>query len=210
MPEPISDTGIYKQLSTDMRNRIKNIYQQVATVSNEGGSARTEALFTEANDQLDEVMRTTESAAMSIMDIVEGQLDLTQESNQLFQNLREKLGDDPDLMRLSALNVRLGQDLTSVLTTLSFQDITGQRIKKVMAALQSIQENVLELYISSGLVMEGAEKDPTKDVQSLHDEAEKAMKEYKEIHKQGSELKGPDKNGVSQSAIDDMLAQLGL
>ena len=93
------------------------------------------------------------------------------------------------------------------MTTLSFQDITGQRIKRVVSALNQIEAMVVELYVSSGLLLEAAEKDPTKNVQELQDEARQAVKEFNQGR---SEHKGPDKAGVSQGAIDDMLSQLGL
>lgn len=209
MADSSSEMFVYKQLSADMRDGLRNIYQQLATASSEGdGASHAEALFTEASDQLDEVVRATESAAMSIMEIVERQLERTEETSAILARLQTRLGDDEDLDRLVAMNGKLGQDLTNVLTALSFQDITGQRIKKVMTALAAMERNVLELYLSSGLVMEGAAKDPAKDVKTLKAEARQAMDDFRA--NAGSELKGPDKNGVSQAAIDDMLAQLGL
>ena len=104
----------------------------------------------------------------------------------------------------------MGDDLTTLLTILSFQDITGQRIKKVVEALNKIEKSVVELYVSSGLIMEGAEKNPHKDVQTLQDEARKAVEDFRQNRRVSSELKGPDANGFSQNAIDDMLAQLGM
>ena len=79
-----------------------------------------------------------------------------------------------------------------------------------MAALNAIEDSVVQLYISSGLIMEGAERDPAKDSDTLQAEAQKAVDDFRENRKAGSELKGPDKDGISQNAIDDMLAQLGL
>lgn len=203
---------IYKQLSEDMRDGLKNIYQQISTASSESDEQAkpTAALFTEASAQLGEVVKDTESAAMNIMEIVEKQFELATESTTLLASLRKKLGDDEDLARLSIINSQLGQDLTSVLTALSFQDITGQRIRKVVNALNAIESSVVELYLSSGLVMEAAEKDPDKDAKELQAEAKKAVEDFRDNRKHHSELKGPDKNGVSQKAIDDMLAQLGL
>lgn len=207
--QPANHMTVYKQLSADMRDGLKNIYQQISTASNADLPPRTDLLFTEASDQLDEVVKTTEQAAMTIMEVVEKQLELTQESSELIERLKKK-NDAADLARLAEINAGLQDDLTSVITALSFQDLTGQRIKKVVAALNSIETSVVELYLSSGLVMDGAEKDPQKDAQTLQAEAQQAMRDFSEKRKVVSELKGPDKNGVSQSAIDDMLAQLGL
>ena len=79
----------------------------------------------------------------------------------------------------------------------------------MVAALNKIENTVMELYHSSGLIMEGAEKDPQKDAAALQDEARQAVEEFRQQRK-AENLKGPDKNGVSQSAIDDMLSQLGM
>lgn len=207
MPDTTQDNAVYKQLSAEMRDGLKNIYQQAAHASSQ--DLATDALFNEASVQLDEVVRATENAAMSIMEIVEKQMESSQKARTFLQSLQKKYADDPDIAALQTLNNELEQDLTIVLTTLSFQDIAGQRIKKVMNALQTIENSVLELYLASGLIMEGAEQDPTRDAESLKADAQKAVNEFHETRQTGSPLKGPDKNGCKQSAIDDMLAQLG-
>lgn len=201
-----SDKGIYRELSADMRDGLKSIYQQLSTA--QAGARAPEAIFTDASDQLREVARETEAAAMNIMDIVEKQLDQTVANSAIIAKLRETFGANAGLDELDANNASLASDLTSVLTALSFQDIAGQRIKKVLSALDALEKSVVELYLSSGLVMDAAEKDPGRGAEAIKADAEKALEEYREGQK--SELKGPDKNGVSQAAIDDMLAQLGL
>lgn len=202
---------IYRELSAEMRNGLKSIYQQISSASAENPEVeQTDALFNEASDQLQEVVRATETAAMDIMEIVEKQLDLAAANTALLQALRLKLGDDADLTQIEENNNSLGQDLTAVLTALSFQDITGQRIKKVMAALNTIESSVVDLYLSSGLVMEAAEKHPDKDAGQLKAEAARAVQEFRDNQQVKSELKGPSSSGVSQAAIDDMLSQLGL
>lgn len=212
MGENRTDNHIFRQLSADMREGLKDIYRQISTVSDENAAVCNSAndLFAEAGEQLDEVVKATESAAMSIMEIVEKQLELQAESESIIGRGKEITPDE--FVRLHAINASLSSDLTSLLTILSFQDIAGQRIKKVMGALKEIEQRVLELYISSGLIMEGAKKTPEKDSATLREEAQKAVENFCEQRKsQGaSRLKGPDKNGCSQGAIDDMLAQLGL
>lgn len=202
---------VYKQLSEEMRAGLKNIYQQISSAS---GSDRdpehkASALITEASSQLDEVIKTTETATMKIMTIVEKQFGLAEKSATLLSQLRSSLSDDDDLKELIRINQELTQDLTEVLTSLSFQDITGQRIKKAMTALKGIEQSVLDLYLSSGLVMKAADEDPGGDADKLQAEAQKAVEEYRDIAAR-SELKGPDKNALSQETIDAMLSQLGL
>lgn len=212
MAEQRDESAVYKQLSTEMRQGLKNNYQQISSASSDQGTpvSDTDALFHEASDQLGEVLKATETAAVNIMEIVEKHLDLQTESAALLEAVRSGTAADTQTARLAEINNQLGDDLTTLLTILSFQDITGQRIKKVVEALNKIEKSVVELYVSSGLIMEGAEKNPHKDVQTLQDEARKAVEDFRQNRRVSSELKGPDANGFSQNAIDDMLAQLGM
>ena len=212
MAEQRDESAVYKQLSTEMRQGLKNIYQQISSASSDQGTpvSDTDALFHEASDQLGEVLKATETAAVNIMEIVEKHLDLQTESAALLEAVRSGTAADTQTARLAEINNQLGDDLTTLLTILSFQDITGQRIKKVVEALNKIEKSVVELYVSSGLIMEGAEKNPHKDVQTLQDEARKAVEDFRQNRRVSSEIKGPDANGFSQNAIDDMLAQLGM
>ena len=177
MAEQRDESAVYKQLSTEMRQGLKNIYQQISSASSDQGTpvSDTDALFHEASDQLGEVLKATETAAVNIMEIVEKHLDLQTESAALLEAVRSGTAADTQTARLAEINNQLGDDLTTLLTILSFQDITGQRIKKVVEALNKIEKSVVELYVSSGLIMEGAEKNPHKDVQTLQDEARKAV-----------------------------------
>jgi len=208
MSDEKTEAAVYKQISSDMRQGLKDIFQRIATASK--GQAlpalNTDALFLEASNQLDEVLKDTEEATMRIMEIVERHMDLQAQSTQLLDELGNGASAEA-VTALQANNQQLGDDLTALLTALSFQDLTGQRIKRVVTALNQIETIVVELYVSSGLILDGAEKDPHKDVQELQEEARQAVKEFQQGR---SDLKGPDKEGVSQTAIDDMLSQLGM
>ena len=209
MSEEKPEAAVYKQISSEMRQGLKDIFQRVSAASKGQPlpPPNPDALFLEASSQLDEVLKDTETATMSIMEIVERQLDFQEQNDGILSALRNEAEDPARIIQLETNNFRLGKDLTNLMTTLSFQDITGQRIKRVVSALNQIEALVVELYVSSGLLLEAAEKDPTKNVQELQDEARQAVKEFNQVR---SDLKGPDKAGVSQGAIDDMLSQLGL
>ena len=208
-----SSEPIYKQLSTDMREGLKDIYHQISSVSDDDGVSDAQehhALFLEATSQLDEVLKSTEEAASNMLGIIEKcEIDQEEIANILNQ-LREDGVSKAKLARLEALNKQFGEDLVNLTLQMSFQDLTGQRIKRVVSALNKIEDRVVKLYITSGLIMEGAENDPKKDPTELKAEAAKAVEDFKNQRIKSSELKGPDKNGISQSAIDDMLAQLGM
>ena len=83
MSDKKAEPAVYRQLSADMRQGLKDIYQQISTASQSKPltDADTDALFHEATAQLAEVLKATESATMSIMEVVERHLDL-QAQNQ--------------------------------------------------------------------------------------------------------------------------------
>lgn len=200
---------LYRQLSAGMREELKQIYHQISSASIETGQQATTALFNEASSQLDEVVRTTEDATLSIMDIVEEQTLAVEEGQKLAQQINAANSTEASA-RLCEILESLSKALMNVITALSFQDITGQRLRKVADALASIEKSVRELYISSGLIFEAAGKEQIQDMKSLENAAKTAVMEFEQQKKERSALKGPDKNGITQSAIDDMLSQLGL
>jgi chemotaxis protein CheZ len=193
----------YKKLNSDMRSGLQNIYQEISHAAKDKSvappsEAQTDKLFSEASEQLDEILTTTEQATDDIMDVVEQQLERQAEASALLDALEKEAPGD-SITQLRAINSELADNLTTILTALSFQDITGQRIKKIITALQRIESTVFELYMSTGLIMKAYSETPDKEIEELEQEARQKM----------SELKGPTRD-VSQSDIDDMLAQLGM
>lgn len=204
-----ADSELYKRLSNEMRQGLKQIYSQISlasTVEDDQMSSATDQLFHEASSQLSAVLTATEEATVQIMDVVEKHLDLQMESGTIISAVKAGTATPEQLSRLADINAGLGNDLTEIMTSLSFQDITGQRIKKVVSALTRIEATVLELYLSSGLIIKGREADPHKNIDELQLEAREAVEKLKDPH---AALKGPQQ-GASQANIDDLLSQLGL
>ena len=85
------------------------------------------------------------------------------------------------------------------MTTLSFQDLTGQRIKIIVDTIKSVEKIVLDLYMSTGLKIKAREKTPEKSLEELDQVAEVQM----------SDLKGPTERS-DQGEVDDLLASLGM
>ncbi|MCP4714444.1 MAG: hypothetical protein GY868_04945 [Deltaproteobacteria bacterium] len=196
----------YKRINTEMQSGLRMIYKEISTVEQESGGREvgrgkheTEELFTETSDQLDQIVRATEKATVDIMEVVEKHLDLQEQSQQQLEMLQKgELGPE-GIAKLLEVSSLLSQDLMKVMTTLSFQDITGQRIKRIIGALKKVEETVFELYLSTGLKIKAREEAPEKDF----DELEKETKE------KVSELKGPQ-TGANQNDIDDLFAQLSI
>ncbi|NHZ46768.1 protein phosphatase CheZ [Nitratidesulfovibrio liaohensis] len=204
------ESEFYRRISDDMRGGLQTIYREISTAAKPGSQEAQEGtlpvqredadrLFNEASRQLDEILVTTQEATESIMDVVEVQIERQKEAAVLIEAVRAGAGVERALERLVHINAELGEGLVEILTTLGFQDLTGQRIKKIIAALRTIESTVVELYLSTGLLIRAREEAPEKDLSQIEAETRQVV----------SELKGPQR-GTSQENVDDLLAQLGL
>lgn len=92
-----------------------------------------------AQDELDAVTRATEDATVAIM-----------EATEAIENTAGKIDEEHAAV--------LDAAVTKIYEACSFQDITGQRISKVVKALQSIEEKVDELIATFGDDFEAKER----------------------------------------------------
>ncbi|MDR2893754.1 MAG: protein phosphatase CheZ [Deltaproteobacteria bacterium] len=213
MQKNAQEKELHKRISEDMLSGLQSIYKEIAKISDDGPKSDAppqnaddaSALFREASRQLDEIMTTTYEAADNIMNQAELIQDRQIAASKTIQTLRER-NADPLLLDALAVFLKENSDgVNSIVTALSFQDLTGQRIKKVVNALSSVHQLVVETYVSGGLMLKKSEEEPGKDFETLKQESlEQAAATVK-----GSELKGPSLDS-SQKDVDDLLAQLGL
>lgn len=197
----VREGEFYRRLNEEMMSGIQNIFKEIKTAKNvnEKNQAETTELFSEASRQLDEILTTTEQAAADIMTIVERHMDWQEEATNLIETATKTTLDNKQAARLLEINNALADDLPKILTSLSFQDLTGQRIKKVIDALGKIETTALELFVSTGLALKAHQQEPGKDMDTIKKEAKQTA----------SKLKGPTLD-ANQADVDDLLAQLGL
>jgi len=196
------ESEFYRNLSEELREGLKQIYTNIEeTKQIENGLSQEDAqnLFDETSDQLDAILRTTEKASTEIMEIVEKHLDKLPKMQEMCDKIKNGQGCKEYAAVISSWLNTLNQDLLDVITSLSFQDLTGQRIKKIIQTLSKIEEEVFKLYVASGLSMKVKEKNPDKDFEEIKQEAEAKI----------SELKGPQEK-IKQEDVDALLAELGL
>jgi chemotaxis protein CheZ len=203
----IVEGEFYRRINEEMQAGLKDIYKEINVVRRKDGSVSTFAsheetgeLLAEASDQLDEILRTTEQATEEIMEVVEKHLDLHATAQQTIDDLPEEDLDQEYRKKFLAINDEMTQDLMKIMTTLSFQDLTGQRIKRIIEALKKIEEITFNLYLTTGLKIKAKQENPDKDIAELETETREKV----------SELKGPSRDATSQSEVDDLLSQLGL
>ncbi|MDR2422585.1 MAG: protein phosphatase CheZ, partial [Deltaproteobacteria bacterium] len=98
---------------------------------------------------------------------------------------------------------------------LSFQDLSGQRIKKIVNLISEIQVQLLSLLVSVDSKIKAHKDSPAKP--RPKEEADKVAQAEVDrmLEKLGgggepSELKGPGaENRLDQGAVNDLLAELG-
>ncbi len=130
-----------------------------------------------AIDRLQFVIDKTEEAANKTMGIVEK---YTLSLDDLASHIRNIKEPEASVAYLKKFKNELEDDLTEVLTTQSFQDLTGQTIKKVIKLVGDIEEELVKLITTFGVKIEQG---------------------------MGEELEAPEK--VSQSGVDDLLKDFG-
>jgi chemotaxis protein CheZ len=196
----------YRRVNEDLQDGLKKIYQEVKAAR--GGTEikcftayiNPEDLFSETSDQLDAVLKTTEKAAVEIIDIVEKLQDLQGSVATIVKGFESGGVTKEDRERLKDINDTLGTDLSNIMVSLSFQDLTGQRIKRIINSIRQIEQIVREVMLSTGLMIRQREVEPEKDFEALSQEARSEAT---------SKLQGPSE-GTNQSDVDDLLASLGL
>lgn len=141
-----------------------------------------------ATDELDAVVDATEAATNSIM-----------EAAEIVEAVAEEISADQA--------ARLSDAVTQIYEACSFQDITGQRINKVVTALREIEAKV-------ETVVEKFGPDPeTREEMKRKRKAEKESASAADVDGMTEEdlLEGPQmpENANSQDDIDALLADMG-
>lgn len=218
LTQSLLESEFYRRISRDMRSGLKRIYKQINVASSSSQSvpseqimdkAQADKLFHEASEQLNAVLAQTEKATEDIMEVVERHMEVQNRARDILDNAQDGVIAPDDMAWMRATNTQAEDDLNNVLMALSFQDLTGQRIKLAVKALQQIESTVVELYLSTGLLIQAYEEAPDKNLDEIEQATKRTVDGLKTQTVIGSDLKGPS-GEVSQKNIDALLAQLGM
>lgn len=138
--------------------------------------------FGSMSEQLDAIVSATEGATNAIMESVE-------EVDTLMNDARA-LTDDPKLLGIFD---QVSDKVNVVFEACSFQDITGQRVTKVVNSMKFVEERINSIIVTWG------RDELTKVVVELKEEKDP---DKKLLH--GPQLPG---QGVSQADVDKMFSQ---
>jgi chemotaxis protein CheZ len=180
----------YRSLNSDIIGGMENIYSEIKSVKQSLSTKNPEEsinLLSEANTVLDDIILSTEKATLNILNY----LDAMQEKISLLKDSSNGHG--------KALLEDLENIIMNIMTELSFQDLTGQQIKRVIQSSKKVEEIVYEIFVTSEILMKSKEKAPEKDLHQLKEETKELVREAKN-----------KKIIADQNDIDDLLQQYGL
>jgi len=110
-----------------------------------------------AVDKLQFVIDKTEEAANKTMSVVEKYI---LRMDELSAHIRNVTGPAESITYLKDFKNTLEDDLTEILTTQSFQDITGQTIKKVIKLVGDMESELVRLIAGFGMKIDSGGKIP--------------------------------------------------
>jgi chemotaxis protein CheZ len=220
------DDGFFKKLASEMSGGVKDLALVLIDFRREF-KARIHPNITdiatryipEAADQLEGVIETTEAAANKVMDNLENMEQNIGGIKAVFTSLREGtttikghegVNQEVRVDKKTVKNIfplieyveSSTEDYMSMITDsftqMSFQDLTGQRIKRIINLVSVMEEKIKGMVISFGIKLNEKEKNP--DISQ--DELQRVVDEKVE------ELSGPQRNGrgLDQAGIDDLLS----
>ena len=178
MATSVTDQTILKKELVGLFGHLQRIRKELAALHPPGATDH----FGSMSEQLDAIVDATEGATNTIMESVEAIDGAMGEARALTE--------DP---ALGGLFDTVTDKVNAVFEACSFQDITGQRISKVVNSLKFVEERVNAIILTWG-----------------RDELDKVVVEIKEEQDEYKRfLNGPQLpgQGVDQSAVDQLLAQ---
>jgi chemotaxis protein CheZ len=175
-PNEISRDNLMQEL-TELKEIIENLRNQLQAT--QPGDIRNTHIPS-ASDELNAIVTTTEEATETIMESCESIMESAKDSDEEIQQ------------KIEGFIVKIYEACT-------FQDLTGQRIKKVSTSLFQIDEKVSAIIN----MLHGS-------LNIKHDESPAPATRIAKIDNHDSLLNGPalPQNAVTQDDIDKILAQL--
>lgn len=176
--DTMQDVLVLKKELVGLFGHLQKIRKELAALNTPGSDDH----FGSMSEQLDAIVAATEGATNTIMESVEG-------IDDLMNQARAATADPAQ----TAIFDQVTDKVNAVFEACSFQDITGQRVTKVVNTLKFVEERINAIIFTWG------KDELTKVVVEIKEEKDP---DKKLLH--GPQLPG---QGVSQEDVDKMLAQ---
>jgi len=222
------DEVLFRDLAYEMTGRVKDLALLIIDFRR-GLKSKLHPEITDiatkyipqATHQLVDIIEATEKAANKIMDNLENMQEDIERMEKILSSLKEGKVIVPE-GKNEIVEVRInGQTIKTIsplidyiessrkkymslisdsFVQMSFQDLTGQRIKRTMNLVSQMEEKIKTMVISFGIKLTEIEKNPDISKKELQRAVEEKV----------IELTGPQKEGqgLDQSGIDELLANI--
>ena len=211
----VKNGEFFEALAAEVSGKIREVAQELVDFRNDIQNKIQPDIvemaakeIPEASNQLEGINETLEESTMKIMDINEEQMGLAESQLRRLETLLPEVeaGSNDPVRMCGFLKEQRdclvgNKDLSlRMMEPLSFQDLVGQRIQKIIRLVKAMEVRIEDIIISFGLKMQRHRQDPDKSFEDLR----------KEVELYKCELKGPQRQGegLGQSQIDDLLAAL--
>jgi chemotaxis protein CheZ len=182
----------YRTMNEEVIESIGTIYSEIKSVKsslNADSSTESLSLLNESDSILDGIIKATEHATLKILDYLEN---MQQELNDL-RSIIEPGGPAAASGNLD----RLERVILNVMTELSFQDLTGQQVKRVIQSLKKVEDIVFNVYVTSAVLKKSKEQSPEQGIAEIREKVKGLI----------DDAKG-NKTAIDQEGVDSILAQL--
>jgi chemotaxis protein CheZ len=172
-------------LLADIANHIENARKSLLDVKPE--LLDTPEGLPDAKSHLGDINKTLADAAENLFTLTEKAIADNDKSAELL-NALEGSGANEEVSKLLKINKESKADLMEVFTALSFQDLAGQKIKKINTFIEEIEKRILKVLLVLGYP-------DTVDT-------EKSDEMIKDL--------SADEGPLEQNLVDDILKDFGL
>jgi chemotaxis signal transduction protein/chemotaxis regulatin CheY-phosphate phosphatase CheZ len=170
MARAMSEGDFHRQVSSRVHGELENLATYIGkTMSNlqlldPSVRLSAERDIPAASQQLSDVVKSTEEATNTIIALTDTLMDHQATLGESIEKLKlqkSRSREYQDLIgQIEQLHMEDEKTLMEIVTSLSFQDLTGQRINKIVTMVATVQDKLRDLIQAFGIRVEEAPKGP--------------------------------------------------
>ena len=196
LSKALNEGEFYRSLNSQVIVGIGDIYSEISSVkknlSSESSAEGYLHLLGQSDGILDDIVGATERATLLILENLEHMQDH-------IRDVREAVGKGDADSAVDTLS-NMEDLILNTMTELSFQDLTGQQIRRVIQSLKKVEDIVFDLYVTSEVINKSKEQSPDKAISDIRKEVGALIDNAKN-----------NKNKLEdQGGVDSLLDQLGM
>lgn len=191
LKKALADGEFYKELSEDVAEGVNKIYNEIhlakKEISIDSYTMGALQIIGESQSVLDNVLSIAENATIKIVDLIEISRDNIRKAKAILSSI-DNLGEVKEALS------EIDRNFMDILTLLSFQDVTSQKIRKIIELLKRIEEIAFELHLRYEIFKKARDEKSVRNYEELREDIKRqigVLRKKKEI--------------VDQSAIDELL-----